>query len=76
MKNKLGITEYLGNSSVMERIFQKIFYPKYFCFECKTLHIGNNKLAYDAITWMECKPWTLTEVCTFTNSERLLNLPF
>lgn len=49
MKNKLGIKKYLANPSVMEGIFQKVFYPKYFCFECKTLHVGNNKLAYEAI---------------------------
>lgn len=38
------------------------------------MHIGNSKLACEAIMWMECKPWTLSEVCTLTNSERLLNL--
>lgn len=38
------------------------------------MHIENGKLAYEAITGMECKPWTLTEVYTLTNSDRLLSL--
>lgn len=59
---------------MVKKIFQKSFYPKYFYFEFKILHIENSKLAYKAITWLECKSWTLTEVCTLTNSERLLNL--
>lgn len=75
MKNKVDTKKIpcLSPSGVW-RVVQEVSYPKYIYFEFKTLHIENSKLAYKAIMWMECKPWTLTEVCTFTNSGRLLSL--
>lgn len=73
IKIKLDI-EKSGLSLSGTKNISKVFYPKYFHFEFKTLHIENSKLAYETITWMECKPWVLTEMCTLTHSDGLLSL--
>lgn len=49
IKIKLDI-EKSGLSLSGTKNISKVFYPKYFHFEFKTLHIENSKLAYETIT--------------------------